>query len=155
MPTLNRVLGPNLRALTLSTLLILAITLPLHGQTTRLYLPALTAVDGADFRIALVNPTASDTEVTLTARTYGGDIIGGDGIVNPVMRIMPASSQIALGGAEVFGQGISSQTGWIELSMSNPGVSGFFEVFDAGLTFLDGAALSAAPSSRIIFPKVS
>src|SRR5262249_50040523 len=124
-------------------------------QPSRLYLPALKAVDGADLGIALVNPTVSDVDITLTARTYSGDVIQADGIVNPVSRILPAASQIALRGAELFGQGISSQTGWIELSMSNPGVNGFFVVFDAGLSFVDGAALSATPASRIIFPKVS
>src|SRR5262249_54049118 len=148
-------LGPVLRALVLSAALMMSINLPVHAQSTRLYLPAITAIDGADLRIALINPAATETEVTLTARTYGGEIMQGDGIVNPAVRILPASSQIALRGTEIFGQGFLLQNGWVELAMSNPGVSGFFEVFDAGLSFVDGAALSMTPSSRIIFPKVS
>ena len=145
--------------LTISTVIcaiaILAGSGIVFGQTTRQYVPALQATNSADLRITLLNPTALNVRVTLTARTYSGDVIQGAGIVNPVARVLPASSTTAFSRAEIFGDGISSQAGWVEVSTSSPEVRGFFEVYDSARTFLDSAALSATPSSRIIFPKVS
>ncbi|PYS49696.1 MAG: hypothetical protein DMG13_23000, partial [Acidobacteria bacterium] len=117
-------------------------------------MPALQANDGADLGLALVNPTLTEASVTLTARSYNGAIIQADGITNPVSVTLPASSQLAKRAAELFGPGITGQTGWVEISASTPAVKGFFLSFDSGLSFIDGAELSK-PAGRLVFPKVS
>jgi len=141
-------------ALILSAALIFATPL-LQGQTQKLYVSALQAIPGAELGLALVNPTLTEAKVTLTARSYSGAVIQSNGVANPVTLTLPASGQKALRAAEVFGNGISGQAGWVELSASTPAVRGSFVAFDSALSFIDGAELAAAPASKLIFPKVS
>ena len=135
------------------TVLIFAVTLPLQAQNQKLYLPALQGADEADLGIALINPTLTEADVTLTARSYSGAILQNDDLTNPVRLTLPASSQRALFATEIFGSGISGQTGWVELSAS-PAVKGLFLVLDSRMSFVDGTELTTTPSSRVIFPKV-
>ena len=46
--------------------------LPLEGQLQSLFIPSFQVSDAADFALALVNPTLTLAEVTLTARSYDG-----------------------------------------------------------------------------------
>src|SRR5437867_7199283 len=143
----------SISALLLSTALIMAAALPVQGQTAKLYVPALQARDGADLGLALVNPTLAEAKVTLTARDYSGAIIQGKAITNPVTLALPASGQIAMRAAELFGSAISGQAGWIEVSASTPAVKGLFSA-NSGLSFIEVEEF-ATPASRLIFPKVS
>ncbi|PYS14687.1 MAG: hypothetical protein DMG15_07220, partial [Acidobacteria bacterium] len=93
--------------------------LPLHGENI-LYLPTLQGANAVDLGLALVNPTRSESTITLTARDYNGNIVQGAGIMNPLTPKIPALSQRALMATEMFGPGISGRTGWVELSTSNP-----------------------------------
>jgi len=137
-----------------ATVLVIASVLPLHGQN-KSYLPILQATDADDLGIALVNPTMKDTTVTLTARSYSGADLQKDGVANPVTLTLPASSQRALRAVEIFGKGMSGQTGWVELSASSPAVKGCFMLFDSALTYIDGGEILSRVSRRLIFPKVS
>src|SRR5207249_6493582 len=141
----------SISALLLSTALIMVAALPVQGQTAKSYVPALQARDGADLGLALVNPTLAEANVTLTARDYSGAIIQGNAITNPVTLALPASCQIAMRAAELFGSGISGQAGWIEVSASTPAVKGLFSVFGSGLSFIDVGEF-ATPAIRLIFP---
>ena len=142
------------RLLILATVLLIAATLPLEGQYAS-YLPVLQTTDADGLGIALVNPTIAEATVTLTVRSYSGALIQKDGVVNPVTLSLPASSQKALQAVEIFGNGISGQTGWIELSASTPAVKGCFMIYDSGLSYIDGSEISSRLSRRLIFPKVS
>src|SRR5438034_2705208 len=150
----SRLLHSLVSALILSILIIINGALPLQAQTAESYVPALQASDGADLGLALVNPTLAEARMTLTARSYNGSIIRADGITNPVSVTLPASGQVALRTAELFGSGISGQAGWVEISASTPAVKGFFLSFDSGLSFIDGAEL-ARPAGRLVFAKGS
>src|SRR5438093_2809439 len=150
----SRLLHSSISAFVLSIVFIITAGLPLHAQTAESYVPALQASDGADLGLALVNPTLSETRVTVTARNYNGSIIQADGVTNPVSVTLPASGQLALRAAELFGSGISGQAGWLEISASTPAVKGFFLSFDSGLSFIDGAELSK-PAGGLVFPTVS
>ena len=145
--------------LTNATLLFLmtifAFTIDSFAETQKLYMPILQATNTADLGLALCNPTLSDATVILTAHGLDGKAIAGQDITNPVSLIVPASGQRALRAAEIFGPGISGKTGWVELESSTPAVKGFFLLFDAGLTFIDGAELATASATRLIFPRVS
>src|SRR6266566_3670686 len=142
------------RLLILATVLLIAATLPLEGQYAS-YLPVLQTTDADGLGIALVNPTIAEATVTLTVRSYSGALIQKDGVVNPVTLSLPASSQKALRAVEIFGNGISGQTGWIELSASTPAVKGCFMIYDSGLSYIDGSEISSRLSRRLIFPKMS
>jgi len=143
----------SISALLPSAALIIAIASPLQGQSTS-YVPALQAREGADLGLALVNPTLSEARVTLTARDYTGAIIRNNAITNPVTLALPASGQIAVRAAQLFGSGISGQAGWLEVSASTPAVKGVFSAFNSGFSFIELGEF-ARPASRLIFPKVS
>jgi len=139
-----------------ATVLVITAALPLQMQGQhKSYLPVLQATDVDDLGIALVNPTLTDATVTLTARSYSGAFIQKDNVANPVTLSLPPSSQKALRAVEIFGNGISGQTGWVELSASTPAVKGCFMLFDSGLSYIDGSEISSRVSRRLIFPKVS
>jgi hypothetical protein len=89
-----------------------------------------------------------------TARTYNGELITGSGVQNPAEVTVPAGAQVAQLASQIFGTGIVGRSGWIELTASDPGASGFFELFDNALSTFDGASFPTVPSSRLIFPHV-
>lgn len=130
---------------------------PAQNQETsrRLYAPALQGADAADLSLSLVNPTAAAAEVLITARNYDGVLIQNAGITNPVRITLPAAVQTRLRAVDIFGSGLSGQTGWLELATSAPEVKGIFFVQDSAFGFVDAAALMTAPSNRVVFPKIS
>ncbi|HYR88210.1 MAG TPA: right-handed parallel beta-helix repeat-containing protein [Terriglobia bacterium] len=142
-------------ALFVFTALIVGATQPLQTQAQSLYLPALEAVEGTGLGLALLNSGLTAADVKLTARTYQGAIIAGDGITNPVTLNVPAAGKLELQTLEIFGARISGYTGWLELSVPGPAVKALSFVYDSGPSFLEGAELTAARSRRLIFPKVS
>ena len=118
-------------------------------------MPILQATDDRDLGLALSNPTLGEVTVTLTARNYDGTIITGEGIRNPLDLALPALGQRAFRSVELFGEGFVGQTGWVEVVTPTTAVKGFFLVFDSALTYIDGADLTTAASTRLVFPKVS
>src|SRR5262249_44750600 len=122
-------------------------------QTRSLYMPVLQPTGSAESKLTLINPSSEPAAVTLTARSYGGALLNGDGIINPVSMTLPPSSSRALRAPEIFGEGISS--GWVELQTESSAVSGAFFLSDSGRTSMDGAPLNGAPASRLVFPKAT
>src|SRR5262245_55335933 len=133
--------------------IVLLFQLSLNAQAQ--YAPVLKASDNGRLGITLVNPTTAQVRVTLTARNYSGALIEKNGMKNPATLTLPASSQRALQTTEIFGDGISGQTGWVEVASSNSAIKGSFVVFDPAFSYMDGSELSSAGSNRLIFPKVS
>src|SRR5262245_16564741 len=99
-------------------------------------MPVLQSSPGADVGIALSNPTLSDVNVIFTARDYSGNLMGGGGVVNPTFRTIPALGQIALRASEIFGPGVSGQSGWVMVEADSSSVKGFFMVFDSALSYI-------------------
>src|SRR5262249_24447497 len=122
-------------------------------QSPFLYMPVLQPGNPADARLPLVNRGLDPATVTLTARIYGGTVLSGPGIINPVSLILPPSSSRALRAKELFGEGVSS--GWVELKTASSAISGAFFLSDLKQTSMDGAALPTSPASRLIFPKAT
>src|SRR5262245_20548880 len=102
--------------------------LPLQAQSQKLYAPILAETTNGGLGVTLVNPTLSEVRVTLTARTYAGAAIQQSGVSNPVTLTLPATTQKAMMATEIFGQGISGQSGWIEMSSSAAAIKGFYLV---------------------------
>ena len=115
--------------------------------------PALSSGRANRLGIALMNPSLNAITVTLTARGYDGNVIGGSNIQNPAQLIIPAGGQTARQATEIFGSGIDGQPGWVQVDSTDP-VNGFFLLYDDALQTCDGAALVGTSSSRLIFPHV-
>ena len=116
--------------------------------------PIIHPSNSTDFGMALSNPTNTEAVTTLIARDYNGNIITGTGITNPSRVIVPPSAQIALRADELFGAGMSGRNGWIEILSTSTALQGMFLVFDAQLTYADGAAIQTSGSRQILFPNV-
>ena len=138
--------------------LLLLVGLPHLAQTpagtSRLVVPVIHIGSDADLGLAFSNPTLESATITLTARSYNGEPITGEGITNPATVTLPPQGQRPFRSVDVFGPGIAGRAGWIESAASNVAVKGFFLVFDANLQYIDGAALASTPVSKIVFPKV-
>ena len=141
-------------AVALGLMLGLSISVAAQGSST-LYMPILLSSDTMDTGLAFSNPTLTATTLTLTARTYAGAVITGEGITNPKTLNLPASNQLARRPSEIFGAGIQDRTGWVEVRTGNPSVRGFFAMFDPSLSQMDGAEFQKGAFSRVIFPRIS
>src|SRR5437879_13660727 len=112
--------------LTNATLLFLmtifAFTIDSFAETQKLYMPILQATNTADLGLTLCNPTLSDATVILTAHGLDGKAIAGQDITNPVSLSVPASGQLALRAAEIFGTGILGKDGVVDVDCSESGV---------------------------------
>jgi len=122
------------------------------GYAQTFYSPLLQATAGGEIGIALSNPALSAVQVVATARDYTGALM--TGVNNPVVLTLPAAGQVALTAKEIFGQGLAGRDGWLQIQSPSLAVSGFFLLFNPDLTYIDGAELSNAPQSRLVFPKV-
>jgi hypothetical protein len=91
--------------------------------------------------------------ITLTARSYGGGVLAGSGIINPVSITLPASSSTAVTASELFGQG--GLSGWVELQTTSSAISGAFFTPGSAQSPFDGTKLQSAPANRVIFPRAT
>ena len=121
---------------------------------TRLNFPYLSFDREALTGIALVNPTAQDAAVTLTAFGADGQPLAGKDIRNPVEFTLRANEQTTRVVSDLFGPDIDPATvAWFQVSSTVDGVTGFFLAFNASNTFLDGAE-PAPLSRRLVFNQV-
>jgi len=126
-----------------------------NTTATTFFVPALGSGNASQVGIAWTNPLDKSVVLTLTARTYTGDLISGSGIQNPGQMTIGARGQLARLATEIFGAGIEGRTGWIEVKVSDAGGSGFFLLFDNQLTTSDGALLIDHSAQRLFFPHVN
>jgi sugar lactone lactonase YvrE len=115
----------------------------------------MQSAGASNIGIALTNPMLQPAQVTLTARSYTGETIAGDGITNPATITLPAQGQRAASMPEIFGPGMAGRTGWVALTTSTPAVKGFFTLYDNALTAIDGGAFDTTPASSLIFPNIT
>jgi len=125
-----------------------------NTQRLTVDVPALRSGNANELGIAWTNTLNKVVTLKATARGYDGQLIAGNGMQNPVELAIPAGGQIARLATEVFGAGIAGKSGWVELTASDVGGNGFFELFDDALSTIDGGAFPVAPSSRLVFPHV-
>jgi hypothetical protein len=126
-------------------------------NTARLTLMAPALVSGAAHQLGIAWTNASSKPMTLklSARGYDGQSITGSGVQNPSELTIPAGGQIAQTAAEIFGAGILERSGWLELTASDSGGSGFFVLFDNALSASEAGSFVDRTSSRLVFPHVN
>src|SRR5262245_2504263 len=112
-------------------------------------------VTGASLGLAFVNTDIAQAEVEIAARTYDGELIQGTDISNPVTLTVAAGAKQQLSAADIFGNGISGRSGWIDISISSGNVKAFSLFFDSASTLIESAELKTAPADSLIFPQVS
>ena len=120
--------------------------------------------------IAIVNPGEETASVTFTAYGVDGQVLAGEGssstsdsetgpqpqgaFTNPVTVDIPAGQQFAEVTIGIFGSGVDPDAiGWVEATSEADDLTGFFQVLDFDISFLDGADLPV-PDSRLIFQDV-
>jgi uncharacterized repeat protein (TIGR01451 family) len=122
--------------------------------SSTLNFPRLAFESGRFTGIAIVNPSAADAVVTLTAYGEDGKVLTGSGFVNPAQLTIKANQQIAKLTSEVFGTGLQASTiGWMQATGPVDGLTGFFLFLDSSITFLDGADLPSS-SGKFAFHQV-
>jgi hypothetical protein len=141
-----RLLVTSVSALLLNATLILVAAIPLQGQPNKLYVPALVA-DGAGIGIAFVNPTLMEATVTLTARATMATSSRTTALPIPRRSFCPHPVRGRYAWRMYSGRRfLGRPAGW-KLSSATPAVKASF--------LTNGTELIRAPSSRLIFPKVS
>jgi hypothetical protein len=125
-----------------------------NTQRLTVAVPALLSGSANQLGIAWTNTSNRPITLSATARGYDAQLIAGSGVQNPAEVTVSAGGQIAKLATEIFGAGMTDRPGWIELTASEPGVNGFFELFDNALSTLDGGSFPAAPAGRLVFPHV-
>src|SRR5262249_12648209 len=116
-----------------------------------LYMPVLST-DGGDSQLTITNPSTETVNVKVTARTYGGAVLTGNGIINPTSIVLPAANTRALKVTDLFGQ--TGLSGWAELQTPSLALSGLFFTSDSVAGF-DGTKLQSAPATRVTFAKAT
>jgi hypothetical protein len=107
--------------------------------------------------IALLNAGGQAAEVACTALDDRGNPLQGSGITNPRTFTLGPGEQLARLASEMFGVfpgSAASQTGWVRVASSQPGIDSFFMFGDNRGTWLDGAGTPVALSTEFAFPGV-
>jgi hypothetical protein len=114
--------------------------------------PEMNEVTG----IALANISGRIAVLELTALGTGGAKIVGPGITNPTTLTLAAGEQLPVIASQIFGEGLASANaiGWIRAEGNVEQVVGFFLTFNDVLTRLDGADVSAATRTSLVFPEI-
>jgi len=96
--------------------------------------------------LAMVNTSAETAHVELT----GFDISGGH-VGAVYKKDIPAASQFSI----LLNEALPSlKQGWVQITSNKPDLMSFSLLFNAGLTKMDGAELSSAISSKLLFPEI-
>ena len=118
--------------------------------------------------IAIVNPGDETASVTFTAYGVNGQVLQPEGssptragekhpqgaFTNPASFDIPPGQQFAEVTIGIFGSGVDADAiGWIEATSPADDLTGFFQILDFDISFLDGADLPV-PDSRLIFQDV-
>ena len=129
----------------------------IRNPSLTLYYPRLTGAGDGEFTgIALANLSGRTAELKLTGFGTLGSMISGPNITNPASLSLNAGRQVAMIDSQILGPGLPeiSQTGWLKVEGNVSEVVGFFLAFNAGLSVLDGASVSANTATSFVFPEI-
>jgi hypothetical protein len=130
-----------------------SLTFTINLPALTLYYPRLTGAGDGEFTgIALANLSGRTAELKLTGFGTSGSMISGPNITNPAAVTLNAGRQVALIDSQVLGD--IRQMGWLKVEGNVSEVVGFFLAFNAGLSVLDGASVSADTATSFVFPEI-
>jgi hypothetical protein len=129
---------------------------PVAART--LYYPRLLSKTGFDNNtgIAITNTGQNIANLTLRALSTGGTDITAPNIANPVSISLSAREQLAKVDSEIFGAGLhdTNKAGWMKVESTQGDIAGFFLAFNDSVSVLDGAEVSSATLTSLVFPEV-
>ena len=104
----------------------------------------------------ITNLDSTPAKLGFTAYNTAGTEAAGPGITNPVVRDLLPGEQVALVDKQIFGSGFSGpdSIGWVKIESTVGRAVGFFMMFNAVLTELDGATFTSNPISSFIYPEL-
>ncbi len=111
-----------------------------------LILPVLSSRIDEFVGLAMVNTSAETAHVELS----GFDISGGT-VGSAYKKDVPAGSQFSILLSEALP---SLKQGWVQITSNKPDLMSFSLLGNSGLTQMDGAELSGAISSKLLFPEI-
>jgi hypothetical protein len=105
---------------------------------------------------AITNLDSSPARLRFTAYNIAGNEATGPEVTNPVIRDLLPGAQVPLVDYQIFGSGFSgpNSIGWVKIESTVGKVAGFFMMFNAGLTELDGANVTTNPLTSFIYPEI-
>lgn len=118
----------------------------------RFQVPLPTETRALQTGVAVVNPGAGDAEAVWTVYDDAGSRMPaaeGSGRV-----VLQARSQMARLAYQLPGVGLPASGGRLEMLGDDPGLAGFYLVFDPGLEAVDGAAMTSRLAAHIVFPEL-
>lgn len=106
--------------------------------------------------LAFTNLGAQTDLLTFTAIEDSGNFTTGAGITNPVTKYLNPWSQFSILDWQIFGSVLSdlNSNGWIKFDSASGTTNGFFLIFDADLTMLDGANFSDTQLTDFVFTEI-
>ncbi len=104
----------------------------------------------------ITNLDSSPARLRFTAYNIAGNEATGPGITNPVIRDLLPGEQVPLVDNQIFGSGFfgPDSIGWVKIESTVARVAGFFMMFNACLTELDGANVTSNPLTSFIYPEI-
>lgn len=106
--------------------------------------------------LALTNLGDQPASLTLSAVDSDGNLITGQGIVNPSRLRVGPQSQSATLEMDLFGEGmeLNGSTGWIKVESTELDLDGFALAFGGNLNFADGTGLGSVPLTDFAFTEI-
>jgi hypothetical protein len=126
---------------------------------TTLYFPRLVTTENDFTGIAVANLDSSDATLRFTSYDKSGSQLTsspGVALTNPKELTLARNAQLPVVDTEVFGQGLTTRkpTGWFKIESTVRKIAGFFLMFDASLTVMDGADVGSQTLTSFVFPEV-
>jgi minor extracellular serine protease Vpr len=122
------------------------------GSEARLIFPHYAVGGGFSTVVGIVNPGASEVNLTLTAYSDSGNVIG------TTTQTLPAGGQLLQSVSDLFGLADGSlQTGYLVVQGDQPGIVGFtnFTFADADRKSTAAVPADSVPSRRLLFSHVA
>ncbi len=109
--------------------------------------PHFVAFEDVSSGIAIFNPSPREASVTLTLTGWDGKPLG-----SPLTIKIPAKGQVAKTAGEIF-EGSGDMDASLVMTSATAGILAFYQTFDSGGTFLDGADAVGADFT-LVYPVV-
>jgi len=106
--------------------------------------------------LGLANLSANSATLTFTATDSDGNLTAGQNITNPVTTSLDPSTQLPILDWEIFGSGLlnSLSSGWGQLESTTANTTGFYLIFDSGLSLMDGGNFADSPLTDFAFTEI-
>jgi len=127
-----------------------------HTQTMPLIYSNLTTNDELFVGVAIMNEGGTAVTVAFTAFDESGNMIVGEGLINPAVLQIAPYQQLSLVDVEIFGNNLSEfcSEGWIRLESTTEHVRGFSLTFDGQMQLMDGVRFSSNSVNKFVFTHI-